>query len=471
MSPDPDRGGPEARVQRAPATTRDQVDAYRFGLRRMEAALVRADPVPLHEQLRAQRRAVFAGVLVGLLALGVTALLARHEPAPDWRRLALVRGERSGVLYAVTPEPPRLVPVPDALGGRLVLAALGRTDGADAVPVAVPDEALAGAPRTPPAAVPAAFGAALDGTAVPAAWAVCDSPADPADGGSAEPSGPVGGTATVLAGSLGAVPAGPPSAVLLSIDGGATYLVHDGRRHRLDLADRAVLDGLGLLGAGIRRAGEGLLSAIPEGPPLRLPDDPGEVVVDRPLGGPAGYHLRTADGLAPIPVTLADAVLSRTGQGAPAELPPGAVAAAPARTLPGAAAWPAARVTVAGAPVLCRTWRDGRGGLFLGDRLPVADGAVPVALAGADGPGPRLDAVVLPRTGPGPLRAAPAGGAGGTRWLLASSGAVFGVADDPTAAALGIGEPGAAPAELVRLLPRAGALDLAAARDTTDVPG
>ncbi|BBG04604.1 MULTISPECIES: type VII secretion protein EccB [Pseudonocardia] len=461
MSSDPDRGGPAARVQRAPATTRDQVDAYRFGLRRMEAALVRADPVPLHEQLRSQRRAVFAGVLLGLLALGVTALLARNDPAPDWQRLALVRGERSGVLYAVTPDPPRLVPVPDAVGGRLVLAALGRTDGADAVPVAVPDAALAGAPRTPPAAVPAALGAALDGVAVPPAWAVCDS----------APGGPGPGTATVLAGSLGAVPDGPPSAVLLSVDGGATYLVHDDRRHRLDPEDRAALDGLGLLGAGIRRVGDGLLSAIPEGPPLRLPEDPGEVLVDRPLGGPAGYHLRTADGVAPIPVTLAGAVLARTGQDAPAELPSGELASAPAASLPGADAWPVARVRVSDAPVLCRTWRDGRGGLFLGDRTPVADGAVPVALTGADGPGERLDEVVLPRTGPGPLRAAPAGGGGGTRWLLASSGAVFGIADDPTAAALGTADPGAAPAELVRLLPRAGSLDLADARDTTDVPG
>lgn len=67
MRTDPD----PARVQRAPAT-RDQVDAHRFGVRRMEAALVRADPVPRHEQIRSQHRAVFAGVLVGLLALGVS---------------------------------------------------------------------------------------------------------------------------------------------------------------------------------------------------------------------------------------------------------------------------------------------------------------------------------------------------------------------------------------------------------------
>lgn len=462
------------RAQRAPAT-RDQVDAYRFGLRRMEAALVRADPIPLHEQIRAQRRAVVAGVLVGLLALGVAALLAAVDPAADWRSRALVRGDRSGVLYAVAADPPRLVPVADPVAGRLVLAALGRADGATAVPVAVPDRDLAAAPRTPPAAVPGAVGVALDGAAVPGAWAVCDTVIPGA--------GP--GAATVLAGSLGVVAEDPGPVLLLTTVGGATYLVHDGRRHRLDPDDPHVRSGLGLLGTRARRVGDGLLSAVPEGAPLRLPapgpgDAPGlgrsgDVVVNQPLGAPAAYYLVVDGGLAPVPVTLADAVLARTGQGRPATLSQGRVAAAPARTVPGAEAWPAARVDPgATGPVLCRTWRDGRGGVVVAERLPVAGGAVPVALAGADGPGPGLDEVVLPPSGPGPLRTVPPAAAddeGGTRLLLAASGAVYGVADDATGAALGIGPPGTAPAEIVRLLPRAGVLDVAAAREVADVPG
>ncbi|MBC3189752.1 type VII secretion protein EccB [Pseudonocardia sp. C8] len=463
MRPDPAR----ARVPRAPAT-RDHVDAYRFGLRRLEAALVRADPIPLHEQIRSQRRAVFAGILVGLLALGVAALLARVAPATDWRHQALVRGERSGVLYAVADDPLRLVPVADPVAGRLVLAALGRADGATATPATVPDRELAAAPRTPPAAVPGAVGVALDGVPVPAVWAVCDT----------------AGTATVLAGALGTTPDGPGPALLLTAEGGATYLVHDGRRHRVDPADRDVRSGLGLSGAPVRRVGNGLLSAIPEGPPLRVPvpapgevpglGRAGEVVVNQPLGAPEAYYVVADGGLAPVPVTLADAVLSRTGQGRPVTLPQGRVAAAPVTALPGADAWPGSRVDGGPpGPVLCRTWRDGRGGLVAGDRPPVAPGAVPVTLAGADGAGPGLDEVVLPPSGPGPLRAGSpdTGAGGGTRWLLAASGALYGVADDPTAAALGIGTPGNAPAEIVRLLPRAGVLDVAAAREVADVPG
>ncbi|MBA3905765.1 MAG: type VII secretion protein EccB, partial [Pseudonocardiales bacterium] len=68
---------------RAPAT-RDQADAYRFGLRRLEAALVRGDPVPLHEQIRSQRRASFAGVVLGMLGLCGVAGYALVVPSPNW---------------------------------------------------------------------------------------------------------------------------------------------------------------------------------------------------------------------------------------------------------------------------------------------------------------------------------------------------------------------------------------------------
>jgi hypothetical protein len=79
-----------------PPATRDQVDAYRFGLRRLEAALVRGDPVPLHEQIRSQRRAALAGLLLGLLALCAVAVYSQVAPRPDGRPGAAVIGEPSG---------------------------------------------------------------------------------------------------------------------------------------------------------------------------------------------------------------------------------------------------------------------------------------------------------------------------------------------------------------------------------------
>ena len=43
-------------------TTKSQVQAYRFVLRRMQSALVRKDAVMLHEPMRMHTRATIAGV-------------------------------------------------------------------------------------------------------------------------------------------------------------------------------------------------------------------------------------------------------------------------------------------------------------------------------------------------------------------------------------------------------------------------
>ena len=465
------------RTLRAPAT-RDQVDAYRFGQRRLEAALIRADPVPLHEQLRSQRRAAFAGVLLGLLALGVAGLLATLSPATDWRQEQLVVGDRSGTVSAVTPDPKRLVPVANMVAGRLVLAALGE-QGGGAVPATVSDDTLATAARTPPAAVAGAVGVRPDGPAVPSGWAVCDTRA----------AGSGAGATTVLAGALGA-PSGPAPGLLVAGQGGSTYVVLDGVRHRIDPADRPAMSALGVLGVPTREVSDGLLSALPEGPPLRTPEiasdvtvaglgRAGDVVTSNPLGAAQSYYVvlgpdaatGRAGGLAPVPVTLADAVLARSGQGDPATLAQGQVAQS---TLSGALdteGWPSARIAradPASIPTLCWTWRDGRSGVVAADRLPTAPGAVTVDLAGADGAGPRLDAVALAASGPGPVEARGSTG-GGTRWLLSATGSLVGVADDPTASALGMTTPGRAPEEALRLLPRAPALDLGSVREIADV--
>jgi hypothetical protein len=71
----------------------------------MEAALVRGDPVPLHEQIRAQRRAALAGAVLGLLGLCGAAVWAVLVPSPDWRREAVVIGATSGAMYAVAHAP------------------------------------------------------------------------------------------------------------------------------------------------------------------------------------------------------------------------------------------------------------------------------------------------------------------------------------------------------------------------------
>src|SRR4051794_6835849 len=137
----------------APTTTSDQVHAYRFGLRRLQSALVRRQALPGADRLRAQNRATIAGVLIAALALGVAAVWGLLDRPADWRTAGVVVAEGSGALYVVVHGPDRLVPVPNLASARLVLAGLAAAGGpasgraGDAQPVEVGDAELATAPR------------------------------------------------------------------------------------------------------------------------------------------------------------------------------------------------------------------------------------------------------------------------------------------------------------------------------------
>lgn len=468
---------------RAPAT-RDQVDAYRFGLRRLEAALVRGDPVPLHEQIRAQRRAAFAGVLLGLLALGGVAVYALVVPRPDWTRHALVVGDRSGALYVVAHDPDRLVPVANPAAGRLVLAVLGETTDAVVAPVVVPDDDLAAAPRTPTAAVPGAVAVRFDGPGIPSRWAVCDRTGS--DGRAR-----LIGT-TVVAGAVDPLPE-PVSGtgVLLAVPGGATYAVLDGHRHRIDPGDRPLLAALGAAGRSPRPASPGLVSGIPEGAPLvtptvsagraprEMPADraprgahAGDVVTATPAGGAPRYYAVRPGGLQELPPLAAQALAAAAGV-APVEVGPAAVAVAPLLPALDVGGWPTAPARWADqsdAPVLCWTWSAAGTSVLVGDRMPTSAGAAAVTLAQADGAGERADTVVLAPGGGGPVRAAAPGQPAGPLWLLSATGVDYGVADAASAAALGITRADPAPEAALRLLPTGPALDVAAAARVVDVP-
>jgi type VII secretion protein EccB len=482
-APPTDPGSAAERVAptEAPAT-RDQVDAYRFGLRRLEAALVRGDPVPLHEQIRSQRRAVAAGAVLGALGVAGALVVALVVPKPDWRSEDLVVGRPSGVLYAVAHGPDRLVPVANAVAGRLVLAALRPVAAGSAAPVLVDDDVLADAPRTPAAAVPGAV-AANPGRTVAPHWAVCDE-ATGSVPGSASPT--LQGT-TVLTGPQldPAPPTDAADGVLLAVRGGATWLVTAGHRHRIDTADAAVRTALGLAARTPRPASPGLVSALPEGPRLTTPEVPragtrgplgvpgrvGDVLVSRPAGGAVRYYAVLADGLQEVPPLAADVLAAASGT-AVAEVGPEVVADVPPVRRLELAEWPAVAPRLrepAEVPAVCWTWSGNNpaGGVHLG-RLPPSPGP-PVALAQADGAGDALDAVAVGAGGA--VRATAPGMAAdaGVLWVVSSGGVAHGVPDEASAAALGITAAEPAPEAALRLLPTGPALDVAAAGRAVDV--
>ncbi len=63
-------------------TTKSQVQAYRFVLRRMESALVRKDAVMLHEPMRQHLRAMLVGLILAMVALAASFVVSELRFAP-----------------------------------------------------------------------------------------------------------------------------------------------------------------------------------------------------------------------------------------------------------------------------------------------------------------------------------------------------------------------------------------------------
>lgn len=472
---------------RGPAT-RDQVDAYRFGLRRLEAALVRGDPVPLHEQVRSQRRAVLAGGLIGALAMAAAAIFALVAPRPEWTQQEIVVGKESGAMYVVArrTDGNRLVPVANLVAARLVYAALGGS-GEPPDPVTIPDDALAGANRSPAADVPGAPATRPDAPGITPRWAICDE-TDTSGAGRVSLTG-----TTVIAGAAPSITPVDAPAVLLDVPGGDLWLVIDGRRYRVDNGDPVLRAALGLAGVTPRRASPILVNALPEGARLERPqiaglggpgpaglrDRVGDVLRVRTAGAEPRPYVVLGDGVQEISPVLAQVLTAgRSGDPRPVD----ATYLAQVRPVERAAlrGWPTSTprpVDASAAPVLCWVWSGEPGappaGTLVAGRGAVAPTTVQtISLAQADGDGVRLDAVVL-AAGGGPIRevgtGAPAGV--GTVKLVSETGVTYGLIGENTARVLGVKDPQPAPSAAVRWLPGGAGLEVPQAPRLIDVPG
>ncbi|GAA3538211.1 type VII secretion protein EccB [Amycolatopsis ultiminotia] len=105
-------------------TTKSQVQAYKFVLRRMQSALVRRDAVMLHDPMRTHSRATVVGVILGVLGAVVFVLWGLLSPAPSVPSSdSIVIGEQSGTVYVVSGNPQRLIPTFNLASARLILMA------------------------------------------------------------------------------------------------------------------------------------------------------------------------------------------------------------------------------------------------------------------------------------------------------------------------------------------------------------
>jgi type VII secretion protein EccB len=291
--------------------------------------------------------------------------------------------------------------------------------------------------------------------------------------------GPSDGSSVGRLGTDRALLVAPPS-------GSPTYLLYNGRRAVVDLADTAVVRALRLEGNAPRLVPQSLLNAVPEAPPITAPRvrGAGDAAVGM-AGFPVGSVLRITrgdgdefyvvlpGGVQRIGQVAADLLRLSDSQGTANAIPvaPDAIRAAGiVNTLP-VASFPDRPPALTGGSTLCVTSELAPSGSYdiaflAGSGLPVPAGQAPVTLSQADGRGPALDGAYVP-----PGRSAYVRGDNriGTRYLVTDTGVRFAIHDDDAAHDLGLPEPVPAPWPMLAALPSGPELsrqNASVARDT-----
>lgn len=161
-------------------TTKSQVQAYKFVIRRMESALARKDAVMLHDPLGSHKRATIAGVIlagVGVIGFLVWGLFGGQGSVP--KPGSVVIAKESGSVYVVTSDDEakkRLIPMLNMASAKLLVMAKGGGGQGQAIkPTVVQQSALAQVPRGPKTGMPNApeFLPGAKNRAEPS-WAICD---------------------------------------------------------------------------------------------------------------------------------------------------------------------------------------------------------------------------------------------------------------------------------------------------------
>ncbi|MFD0199158.1 MULTISPECIES: type VII secretion protein EccB [Saccharothrix] len=355
-------------------TTKSQVQAYRFVLRRMQSALVRRDAVMLHDPMRTHSRATAVGVLLGVIGLIGFLIFGFFSPDPqvdDQTQIAISKETGQVYVVHVVNNTKTLIPMTNLASARLLLlqrsnpdkgqAAVGGGDAAagqvnagppqaaGGVPKLVTEKALAKLPKGRLTGIP-------DGPDVlpkPADrigsdWSVCDTLH--LDETLNDPSAPGKFTTTVLAGySGGGEPLDGNRALLVraGTDDKQAYLIYKAPvnskitststvRAKVDLTNAEVRTALNLSQKKPRAISSGLLNAIPEAKPLVAPEIAGRgqavnyiqgenlrvgaVIEVRRAGADSEFHVVLKDGLQKISRAAADLIRAAYAQGAEPKL-------------------------------------------------------------------------------------------------------------------------------------------------------
>ena len=500
----------------ATPTTKSQVQAYRFVLKRMESALVRRDAVMLHDPMRTHIRAGIVGLCLALVAVAGVFIFGFFKPREALGTTdEILIGAQSGTMYVYVNNPTsRLIPVTNLASARLIMIKMSGAasvgSAATATPRKISEDILKDVPREPLTGIP---GAPVD---IPMAdelvdpkWSLCDTTeVDPAlPTASQLDKAKITTTAVIGLDRMGRQLGDDEALLVRSAQNRRYYLVYRGKRAEVDLKDPAVTLALNLAEdqADRRPVSNGLLNAIPEVPALTPPNIPdsgrqpdGYQVLDHRVGDVLRtdraegekFYVLLRSGRQEITRSVANLIRARnTKDIAIPAVPLGVITAAPeAATVDkiNVGDYPAdvpTVVPVRRSVLACLYWtfreHKQETAITVADGLVLPKGQRPVQLAQADGTGEHLDYVFLPTGRGASVRGVvpdqPEGT--GTIYLVTDLGTKFGVPSIPPdttsvqlAAALGLGNFQPAPEAILRLLPNGAALDPNALRRYDAVP-
>ena len=441
----PVNDNPDKVVYRRGFVTRHQVSGWRFVMRRIASGIALHDTRMLVDPLRTQTRALLMGVLMVITALVGCFVFSLIRPNGSAANNQVLADRSTAALYVRVGD--QLHPVLNLTSARLIV-------GRPVNPTTVKSSELDKIPRGNLIGIPGAPERMVQNTSKDADWTVCDSIAGPAAG------------VTVIAGtpvSTGtrAAPLSAGHAVLAS-DATSTWLLWDGRRSRINLADHAVTGALGL-GSDIpapRPIAVGLFNAVPESSPLSAPAIPDAGSPPRfglPVPAPLGavveshgldatsansmlYYAVLPDGLQAISPVLAAVLRNSNSYGLdqPPRLSADQVAKLPVSRMLDTSRFPDQRISLVDAahdPVTCAHWSKPAGAttnsltLLTGSALPVSEAVHTEDLVGAGTGGTASRVAMAPGTGyftatVGQNAASPA--AGSLFWI-SDTGVRFGV--------------------------------------------
>jgi len=480
--------------------TKAQVQAYRYGMRRLETAVTSGQPYRRGPGGPRSGLSLVVGFILAALVLAGFAVYGFIKPAPSVGNATVLIDTDHGGAYVLRGG--RLHPALNLASALLAAGNQTRADGTATTgkPVtrAVSPGTLARMAKGQALGISGAPNRIPDpGSLVGGTWTVCDtSRIDPAEA----PSQPPHVTTTVVLGEPVTAPGAVDQAVLVTPDaGGTTYLLWGGRRSAVPKDDAAVALALGLADVTARPISLGLLNAIPAGPALTTPHVPGAgaavpwasqltvgtVFRVHRAAGDEDYVALTdgAQLLAPVTSDLLRAANGTLGAAIPAVPLATLKQAAKVHDLP-LVGFPQTRPTyfdVAHAPAVCLGWRGGAaGGAATGEYYVYPATGVPLPAKAQPVPAPprsaagAADAVYLP-PGHGAVIGQVSGdqkAPTGALFLVTDDGVKFPVVSAAALTSLGLGRPVyPAPPALLGLLPTGPTLDPVAASEYVPAAG